>query len=81
MSHDHTEDRREFLRRGATVAWATPLLLTLPASRAGAQAPSCAPDGTPCGSWTGSTCTGIATACCNECNPTVLEIGAPCQCS
>jgi hypothetical protein len=80
MRGDHTEDRRKFLRRTATVAWATPLLLTLPAGRAGAQG-SCAPDGFPCGEWNGTSCTGISATCCNECNPTALDVGAPCECS
>lgn len=79
MDRDRKEDRREFLRRSATVAWATPLLLTLPARGAAAQ--SCAPDGTPCGEWNGSTCTGVSVLCCNECNPTALDAGSPCECS
>ena len=78
---DRTEDRRAFLRRTATVAWATPLLLTLSAGRVGAQAPSCAPGGTPCGVWNGTNCTGIAVICCEECNPTALDVGSPCECS
>jgi hypothetical protein len=48
-------DRRRFLRGAATVAWATPLVLTLGASQAGAQvgSPACAaaanrPNGCPC---------------------------------
>ena len=76
---DHTEDRRAFLKKSATVAWATPLLLTLSAGRAGAQ--SCAPANTPCGVWNGSTCTGLAVICCDECNPTALDMGSPCECS
>ena len=81
MSEAHTEDRRKFLQRAATVAWATPVLLTLPASRAGAQVGSCAPDATPCGVWNGSACTGLTALCCNECNPTALDVGSPCECS
>ena len=82
MQQDNKEDRRQFLRRSATIAWATPLLLTLPASRAGAQV-SCAPGGTPCGVWNGSTCTGAGVLfCCEECNPIDFEeIGSPCQCA
>jgi hypothetical protein len=40
-------DRRSFLRRAAMVAWATPVLLTLAQSRAGAQT-TCVPCGGPC---------------------------------
>jgi anaerobic selenocysteine-containing dehydrogenase len=77
---DQTEDRRAFLKKTATVAWATPLLLTLSAGRAAAQV-SCAPAGTPCGVWNGTTCTGVAVICCEDCNPTALEVGSPCECS
>jgi hypothetical protein len=37
-------DRRRFLRTAGTVAWATPVVLTVFSSRAGAQSPSlCGP--------------------------------------
>lgn len=39
-------ERRRFLKAAATVAWATPAILTLTANRAGAQ--SCVPQGAPC---------------------------------
>jgi hypothetical protein len=63
---DSNFDRRKFIKGAATVAWATPLILTLGASQAGAQIPSpgsCVgaikDDGCPCvGS---SDCTG---GCC-----------------
>jgi hypothetical protein len=62
------EDRREFLRRAGTVAWATPLVLTLAASRAGAQV-SCAPAGLGCGTWSTplDMCITTGTLCCNDC--------------
>ena len=41
-------DRRRFLKGAAVVAWATPTILTLSASRAGAS--SCLPHGTLCNS-------------------------------
>ena len=66
----HVENRREFLRQAGTVAWATPLILTLAAGRAGAQGISCAPAGTGCGTWSTplDMClpTG-AVVCCNDC--------------
>ena len=81
METERREDRRKFLQRTATVAWGTPLLLTLSASQAGAQFPSCAPEGAPCGTWTGSACTGMTVICCGDCNPVALNVGAPCGCS
>lgn len=63
--------RREFLRQAGTVAWATPLILTLAAKSAGAQAISCQPAGSGCGAWN-STLSGCLPAvgvppCCNDC--------------
>lgn len=43
-----TVDRRRFIRDAATVAWATPVLLTVMSSPAGAQAVSCIPKNSPC---------------------------------
>jgi len=65
MSERHVEDRRQFLKKAATVAWATPLVLTVAASRAGAQVNSCLPSLTICGVPDNGGCdtTGF-TACC-----------------
>lgn len=65
MSDRRVEDRRQFLKKAATVAWATPLVLTVGASRAGAQGVSCLPSLTICGIPDGGGCdtTGF-TACC-----------------
>jgi hypothetical protein len=46
-STQSTIDRRAFLRRAAIVAWATPVVLTLSQSRAGAQT-TCVPCGQAC---------------------------------
>ena len=64
------QDRRTFLRRAGTVAWSTPLILTLASSRAGAQ--SCSPAGTACGTWnsTVEVCLPLGQTpviCCNGC--------------
>jgi hypothetical protein len=37
LNRDESIDRRRFLRRAGTVAWTTPLIMTVIASRAGAQ--------------------------------------------
>jgi hypothetical protein len=65
LSERHVEDRRKFLKTAASAAWATPLVLTLGASRAGAQALSCLPSLTICGVPDGGGCetTGFV-ACC-----------------
>lgn len=47
-------ERRRFLQSSLTVAWATPLILTLTASRAGAA--TCTPTNMPC--------SGCGTPCC-----------------
>lgn len=71
MSEGQIENRREFLRQAATIAWSAPLVLTLAAGRAGAQGISCAPAGTPCGTWSTplETCLPLAppVVCCNDC--------------
>lgn len=54
-------DRRRFLKGAATVAWATPLVMTLPARRAGAQAVSCIPQGVSCANYV--VITGVGPAC------------------
>lgn len=47
-------ERRQFLKGAATVAWATPLILTVGGDTAGAQ--SCVPQGAPCDACTGVNC-------------------------
>jgi hypothetical protein len=77
------QDRRKFLKQAATVAWASPLILTLSASRAGAQNISCVPRGFMCGTWNGSICVANPTPCCTgeHCGPVSTEIvGGPCIC-
>jgi hypothetical protein len=62
--------RRDFLKKAGTVAWATPLVLTLAASSAGAQVLSCAPTGAGCGTWSTPLNECIPTGpvlCCNDC--------------
>ncbi|HEY7873541.1 MAG TPA: hypothetical protein VIG64_00300 [Actinomycetota bacterium] len=70
MAQAHAENRRDFLRRAGTVAWAAPLILTLTAGRAAAQV-SCAPAATQCGTWSTplDMCIplGNAVICCNDC--------------
>jgi hypothetical protein len=58
-------ERRRFLKAAATVAWATPAILTLTANRAGAQ--SCVPQGASCDACVGVNCCiapGDPTPCC-----------------
>lgn len=67
---EHAAGRREFLKQAAAAAWSTPLILTLAARPAGAQQTSCAPPGSPCGSW--DSAIGIclntgAVFCCGDC--------------
>src|SRR5918999_989320 len=49
-------ERRRFLKGAATVAWATPMILTMTAHQAGAQAMSCIPNNTPCDACQGMPC-------------------------
>jgi hypothetical protein len=49
-------ERRRFLKGAATVAWATPLILTMSAHQAGAQGMSCLPNGGPCDACFGMPC-------------------------
>ena len=65
LSHHEGMERRRFLKAAATVAWATPAILTLTANRAGAQ--SCVPQGAPCDACVGVNCCiagGDTTPCC-----------------
>jgi hypothetical protein len=69
---EHDQSRRDFLKRAGTVAWATPLILTLAAHPASAQAVSCAPAGSGCGSFVeglGCLPTNPAVMCCGSCEP------------
>jgi hypothetical protein len=60
-----TVDRRRFLIRAATIAWSTPVILTLAADRAGAQG-ACKGLGEKCGSIpSGSTTCTVEAACCS----------------
>jgi hypothetical protein len=61
-------ERRRFLKGAAAIAWATPAILTLTASRAGAQ--SCVPRGAPC-----DACAGGVNCCVQSGDP------IPCCCS
>lgn len=67
---DHDQSRRDFLRQAATVAWATPFILTMAAPSAHAQG-SCAPAGTGCGAWNSGlgVCLPLAppVVCCGDC--------------
>ena len=64
--HEANEiERRRFLKGAATVAWATPLILTMSAHTAGAQAMSCIPEGSACSACAGMPCCG-AKCCCAD---------------
>ena len=67
---EHAKSRRDFLRQAATVAWATPFILTMAAPSAHAQPVSCAPAGSPCGTYVEEldVCAPTnAVICCGEC--------------
>lgn len=63
-------ERRRFLKAAATVAWATPAILTLAANRAGAQ--SCIPQGASCDACIGVNCClapgNSLPCCCSDAN-------------
>ena len=82
MPEGYREDRRRFLKQAATVAWATPLILTMAGGTARAQALSCAPQTTQCGVYSAANgnCF-LTTLCCNDCLPLVAETGNPCFCT
>lgn len=69
--HERVESRRDFLRQAGTIAWATPFIVTMAAGPARAQAVSCAPAGSGCGSNVGGTCvpTSPLVMCCGDCLP------------
>ncbi len=81
-------DRRLFLKRGATIAWAAPTILTLMATSAAAShGPTCIHTGDQCGFFdtTTSTCIppGGGEVCCAglTCTATGTTQGAPCTCT
>jgi hypothetical protein len=83
------EDRRRFLRRAGTVAWSTPIIMTLMAESAAASHLSgCIHQGNECGIVSGGSCvddppgSGSASDCCspNTCQPTFPEDDQPCTC-
>ena len=80
VNSDQTIDRRRFLRRAGTVAWSTPVIMSVLASRAGAQV--CGTKGQVCSPTTPRPCcTGLR--CCNANNSSNLgtcrqEPGTPC---
>jgi hypothetical protein len=79
------EDRREFLKRAGNLAWAAPLILTLTAERAGAQAFSCLPSFVDCGTYDAGLGACVPTEggipCCNGCSVSVQVADAPCFCA
>lgn len=83
---EHAElDRRRFLKHAGTVAWATPLIVTMAAGRAGAQAFSCAGPNPLvfCGSYDEDLgqCVGTpAFPCCVGCTPLATQQDSPCFC-
>jgi hypothetical protein len=77
-------ERRRFLKQAATVAWATPFILTMTSERASAQA-SCVPTGASCGNYMviagiGAVCQPIqgAALCCGVCEPAENEPACRC---
>lgn len=79
-------ERRQFLKGAMTVAWATPLILTVTGDNAGAQ--SCVPQGAPCDACVGVNCCIAGSdqlpCCCSDANdPTtcagVCRSQAACQ--
>jgi hypothetical protein len=85
-------DRRRFLKRAGTVAWSTPIIITLLAESAAASHPSgCIHDGAECGTYQSSSRTCIDLAgdpgstgdCClgaGRCKFSVRVNGQPCIC-
>ena len=77
LVHREGIERRRFLKGAATVAWATPAILTLTANRAGAQ--SCIPQGSPCDACVGVNCCIAGSdplpCCCSDANDTTTCAG------
>lgn len=73
--HELDRSRRDFLRRAGTIAWATPLILTMAAPSASAQV-SCIPEGSACGNNVpGVGCVPAHTLapCCGTCVPSTIN--------
>lgn len=83
MAEQLAESRREFLRQAATVAWATPFILTMAAPSALAQV-SCSPAGVQCGTWSTplNACVplGNAVLCCGDCQRAAPPEDQFCRC-
>ena len=80
MAQHRDESRREFLKQAGTVAWAPPFILTMMSSTAHAQV-SCAPAGSPCGTYVEEldTCAPTnAVICCGDCTYPGSGIGCFC---
>ena len=79
LSRGEGVDRRRFLQRAATVAWTTPLMMTVLADRAGAQQP-CKQLTQSCSGTTAPCCAGLV--CCSTGTPQVgtcrIQQGSPC---
>lgn len=72
-------ERRRFLKAAGTVAWATPAILTLMASPAGAV--SCVPHNAPCDACVGVNCcvqSGDSVPCCCS-DPNSSDCGGVCR--
>lgn len=92
ISHHEVENRRRFLRRAGTIAWSTPVIMTLLAESAAASHLSgCIHQNGECGDVSGGgpfICiadppgSGSNLNCCspNTCTPTVNVNGQPCTC-
>lgn len=65
LNRDESIDRRRFLRRAGAVAWSTPVIMTVLASRAGAQG-TCLANGSTCSTTSAPFCctTPIQLTCC-----------------
>lgn len=86
MTRD-TVERRAFLRRAATAAWASPVFLTVMANRASATHTGCLPSGTTsgaCGKKNKDTgvCEGTGVDCCSHsCTNAGVDDGKTCKCA
>jgi hypothetical protein len=80
LNRDESIDRRRFLRRAGAVAWSTPLIVTVLASRAGAQ--TCLPTSSACSTTSPPACC-LPDICCPTGTPQAgfckLPNGAPCN--
>lgn len=81
MPEHHDESRRKFLKQAGTVAWAAPFILTMASTNAHAQQVSCAPAGSPCGTYVeelGVCAPTNAVVCCGDCTYPGSGIGCFC---